>query len=54
MHLLAMILFAFFVAVVFAIISKDTSYERFTYGAKVFFAFLGIGLALAWIMYPFS
>jgi undecaprenyl pyrophosphate phosphatase UppP len=54
MHLAAMTLFAFFVAVVFGIVSKDTSREQFRYGVKVFFAFMGIGLALAWVMYPIS
>lgn len=54
MHVLATILFAFFVAAVFAIISKHTPRERFAYGVKVFFAFIGIGLALAWVMYLIS
>jgi len=54
MHVLAMTLFALFVAVVFAIITKNTSRERSGYGVKIFFAFMGIGLALAWVMYPIS
>jgi len=54
MHLLAMTLFAFFVATVFAVVTKDTPREQILYGIKVFFAFLGIGLALAWVMYPIS
>ncbi len=53
-HLLAMALFAFFVAVVFSVVSKDCLHSRFAYGAKVFFAFLLIGLTLAWLMYPVS
>jgi len=53
-HLVAMILFALFVAIVFAIVSKERPRDQFAYGVKVFFAFLGVGLALAWIMYPFS
>lgn len=54
MHLIAMTLFAGFVAVVFAIISKNTPREQVAYGVKIFFAFMGIGLALAWVMYPIS
>lgn len=51
-HFSAMLLFAFLVSVVFGVLSKDTPRERLLYGAKVFAAFVGIGLLLAWIMYP--
>ncbi len=54
MHLVAMVLFAFFVSVVFAVISKNTPRERRRYGVKVFLAFMGIGLVLAYVMYPIS
>ncbi|MCS6806336.1 MAG: hypothetical protein RMM98_04135 [Acidobacteriota bacterium] len=54
MQLVAMMLFAFFVSVVFAIISKSTPSERFWYGTKIFFGFMGIGLMVAYLMYPFS
>jgi len=54
MHFLAMVLFSFFVSIVFAVTTKDDPRERFIYGLKVFFAFLGIAIALGWIMYPFS
>jgi hypothetical protein len=46
-----MILFAALVAVIFGLISRDTSRERFFYGIKVFAEFVGIGLALAWLLY---
>jgi hypothetical protein len=49
----ALVLFAFLVSVVFAVLSKDTVRERLIYGAKVFGAFVGIALLLGWIMYPF-
>lgn len=52
-HFPALVLFAFLVAVVFAVLSKDTPRERVIYGAKVFGAFVGIALLLGWIMYPF-
>ncbi len=52
-HFNALLLFAFFVSVVFAVLSKDTPRERLIYGLKVFLAFVGVALALGWLMYPF-
>ena len=46
-----MVLFSFLVSVVFGVLSKNTPRERFWYGAKVFVAFVGVALVLAWIMY---
>ena len=51
-HFPAMAIFSFLVSVVFGVLSKDEPRERFVYGAKVFGAFVGIALALAWLMYP--
>jgi ABC-type uncharacterized transport system permease subunit len=51
-HFAAMVLFAFLVSVVFAVLSKDTPRDRVIYGAKVFVAFVGIAVLLGWIMYP--
>ncbi len=48
-----MVLFAFFVSVVFGTLSKDTLRDRFIYGAKVFAAFVGVALAIGWLMYFF-
>ena len=47
-----MILFSFLVSVVFGVLSKDQPREQLWYGAKVFAAFVGIALALGWILYP--
>jgi hypothetical protein len=46
-----MILFASIVAVVFGVVARDTKRERVLYGVKVFAEFIGIGLALAWLLY---
>ncbi len=46
-----MVLFAALVSVVFCLIARDTAKDRFLYGLKVFAEFVGIGLALAWILY---
>jgi hypothetical protein len=50
-HFPAMLLFAFFVSVVFGVLSKDSLRERLIYGAKVFASFIGFALLLGWIMY---
>jgi len=51
-HFPAMILFSLLVSIVFGVLSKDTPRERMSYGAKIFVAFVGVGLVLGWIMYP--
>ncbi|MGB7924726.1 MAG: hypothetical protein WCF57_15905 [Pyrinomonadaceae bacterium] len=50
-HLLVMILFAALVSIVFGVVTRDNNRERSLYGLKVFAEFIGIGLALAWILY---
>ena len=50
-HFPAMLIFAFFVSVVFGVLSKDTPRQRLLYGAKVFGAFVGIAFVLGWVMY---
>lgn len=46
-----MVVFSFLVSVVFGVLSKNSPRERLLYGAKVFGAFVGIAVALGWIMY---
>jgi hypothetical protein len=46
-----MTLFAAIVSVVFGAVARDTSRERVLYGLKIFAEFMGIGLALAWLLY---
>lgn len=53
-HLGATVLFAFFVSVVFGVLSKDEPRECAIYGAKVFAAFVGIALLLGWVMYALA
>ncbi|HEU4766565.1 MAG TPA: hypothetical protein VFS77_04300 [Pyrinomonadaceae bacterium] len=50
-HFLVMALFALLAAIVFGAISKDTTRERWIYGAKVFAEFMVIGLVLGWVLY---
>jgi hypothetical protein len=53
-HFLAMVLFGLLVSIAFAVLSSEhrTTNERFKYGAKVFGYFVGIGLLIAWGLYP--
>ncbi|HEY0376915.1 MAG TPA: hypothetical protein VGC87_08165 [Pyrinomonadaceae bacterium] len=50
-HFLVMMLFAMIVAVIFGVVARDSLRERLVYGLKVFAEFMGIGLALAWLLY---
>ncbi|HZH29328.1 MAG TPA: hypothetical protein VEY11_00925 [Pyrinomonadaceae bacterium] len=50
-HFLLMVLFAALVAIIFGIVGREKPVERFTYGTKIFVEFVGIGLALAWVLY---
>lgn len=52
-HLLAMMLFAFFVSLVFSVLAKDTAREQARLGGLMFAGFMLIGLAVSWLMYPF-
>jgi len=52
-HFPAMVLFSLLVSVVFGVIAKNTTRERFTYGLKSFLLFVGIALLIGWVMYPF-
>jgi hypothetical protein len=46
-----MVLFAAFVSVVFGLFGREKSKDRLIYCLKVFAEFVGIGLALAWLLY---
>jgi hypothetical protein len=51
-HFGLLVLFAFFVSLVFAVIARDTPREQLTLGLKYFGAFVGVGLVLGWLMFP--
>ncbi len=55
MHAIIMMGFALFVAVIFAGVNSEIStlQSRIIYGLKVFGSFIGIGLAIAWVLYFF-
>ena len=51
-HFGLLVLFAFFVSLVFAVIARDTPPEQVALGLKYFGAFVAAGLLLGWLMYP--
>jgi hypothetical protein len=51
-HLLILVLFAFFVSVVFAVLLRDDPRAQIRMGAKMFGGFIAAALALGWLMYP--
>ena len=53
-HFQAMLLFAFVISVAFAFMTKRTRGERIKYAIWSFLAFLLIGMAIGWLMYPFA
>ena len=50
-HFGLMIVFALAVSLVFGVTGRDTTRGRIVYGVKIFAEFLGIGLALGWLLY---
>jgi hypothetical protein len=50
-HFLYMIVFAALAATAFGTIGRETRRDAVAYGLKIFAEFVGIGLALAWILY---
>jgi hypothetical protein len=51
-HLLLLLLFAFFVSLVFAVIARDTAREQLRLGGLMFAGFVAAALVLGWLMYP--
>ncbi len=49
-HFGLMILFAFFVSLVFAVIAKDQPGEQLKAGAKMFGSFIAAAFVLGWVM----
>jgi hypothetical protein len=52
-HVGLMVLFALFVSVVFATLMRDDPKQQLSFGAQLFAAFVGGGVALGWILYFF-
>ncbi len=52
-HLLLLVFFAACVASVMAVLQKDDRTEQVRLAAYIGAAFIGVGLLLGWVMYPF-
>jgi hypothetical protein len=52
-HVLLMMLFAFFVSLVFAVIAKDDVRDQARLGGVMFGGFMVAAVVLGWLMYPF-
>jgi hypothetical protein len=50
-HVLWMAVFAALTAVVFGVVARGSQRQRVLYGLKVFAEFMGIALALGWLLY---
>ena len=53
-HFALMLLFALALSVLFAGLLQGTTNERVRYALRSFAAFVIVGIAIAWLMYPFS
>jgi hypothetical protein len=52
-HIVLLTLFAFFVSLVFALLSRDDPREQLRFGGRMFAGFLAAAVVLGWLMYPF-
>jgi hypothetical protein len=52
-HILLLVVFAFFVSLVFAVIAKDEARAQLRFGGLMFAGFLASAIVLGWLMYPF-
>ena len=52
-HILLLALFAFFVSLVFALLTKDDLRDQLRFGGLLFAGFIGAAVVLGWLMYPF-
>ena len=52
-HILLMAVFAFFVSLVFAVLTRDDVREQARFGGLLFAGFIVSAIVLGWLMYPF-
>lgn len=52
-HFLLLLLFAFFVSLVFALIAKDDRADQLRFGGMLFAGFIVSAIVLGWLMFPF-
>jgi hypothetical protein len=52
-HFALLLLFAGFVSIVFAALMRDEPREQLALGARMFGGFVGAGVLLGWLLFPF-
>jgi hypothetical protein len=52
-HLVLLVLFAFFVSLVFAVLARDDARDQVRLGGLMFAGFVASALVLGWLMFPF-
>jgi hypothetical protein len=52
-HFLLMVLYAFLVSAVFAVLVRDKPLEQLKTGAMMLGGFIGVAYVIGWLMYPF-
>jgi hypothetical protein len=52
-HFVLLVVFAFFVSLVFALLSEDDPRAQLRFGGALFGGFLVAAIVLGWLMYPF-
>jgi hypothetical protein len=52
-HLFLLVVFAFFVSLVFAVLLRDDARSQLRFGGIVFGGFVLSAVLLGWVMYPF-
>jgi hypothetical protein len=52
-HFMLLLLFAAFVSVVFATLMRDDPREQLRLGGRIFAGFVGAGVLLGWLLFPF-
>jgi uncharacterized membrane protein len=53
-HLLSMVIYAFFVSLVLALLRREDRKSRLKYGLSLFLIMIGGALAFGWFMYLFA
>lgn len=52
-HFVLLVVFAFFVSLIFSLLTKDDPRDQVRFGGILFVGFLVTAVVLGWLMYPF-